>query len=675
MPIDRYLRDRIENITEQDFWSSIRRTAELKPIVEMGLSGKKAAAYKVLGVYHSRTLANESILASERVSGIGVDSDQAKALRDRADKVVRHEINGWHTQVIKFGPEIDFNADFGCSGQYGFHYLGWMHPVLEQYLHGREATYLDCFLDITLQYYQQRDKIKRRIDRLHPVYYELGARAKVGLFLPAYACMASLLETKTSHREALLKLLLGMARSLFRLQETGFRPGNWQIVGAQSLFWMGCAFPEFKESAKWRERGLAIIMDHARRDFFEDGCHGERCWDYGWMSLDGMLRAYQTGILYNELGRSKAPLTRMLKSAFQWFAGAVSPTHSNLNYGDGTLGDASPVLERGKQLFPELTKKGGLLGVDRSISRIYHPSGYAFMVADDHRDSPFMSINFGKYGGGHTHADLLDFSIWCYGEPIIEEVGRFGSYDNPLDPFFRSEQAHNQIVLEHTKMNRIAHKGQEVVWHSTKEVDFFSASHTAYEARKAKITRQIIFVKPDYWVIYDVVDAPEKIFQVSNYLHAPKPFKILGKGEARVQGNRSCLIKFAEPDSIRHLTTAVDYSADDYTVPGGNATERHRLVATTWREVGDDRPIRFVSLLIPFKSRAPKANIQTADSHNRFGECEAFKVTVGKRQDVVVFNPARVKDFSVGKRGIGSPVAARLGRKWVEAADNKAEKS
>ncbi|MDP6111321.1 MAG: heparinase II/III family protein [Planctomycetota bacterium] len=667
MPADKYLRDRIENITERDFWSSIRRNKELKPIVELGLDGKKAAAYKALGAYHSDTLAKEAERAAERASGTCANPEKTKANKERADKVVRHEINGWHTQVIKFGPKIDFNADFGQSGQYGFHYLGWMHPVLDQFLLRREPEYLDCFLDISLQYYQQRSKLKRRIARLHPVYYELGARAKIGLFLPAYACMTSLPEMKTSHREAFLKLLLGMARSLYRLQETGFRAGNWQIVGAQSLFWMGCAFPEFKESAKWRERGLAIIMEHARRDFFKDGCHGERCWGYGGMSLDGMLQAYQTGILYGQLGSSKSALTKMLKNAFQWFAGTVSPTHSHLNYGDGGLSDASNVLEQGRQVFPELEKGGGLLGVDRSKSRIYHPSGYAFMVADESRESPYMSINFGGYGGGHTHADLLDFSIWCYGRPIIEEVGRFGSYDNPLDPFFRSEQAHNQIVLEHTKMNRQAHQGQDVLWHSTDEADFFSAHHTAYESKRAKVTRQIIFVTPDYWVIYDVVTAPEKIFQISSYLHAPRPFKILGNGEARVQGRESCLIKYAEPDSIRHFTTAVDYSAADYTGGDENTRERHRLVATTWSEIGDERPIRFVTLLVPFRGRPPKADIQASAKDRRIGECEAFNVIVGNRRDVVVFNPTRANDFSVGKRHIRSPLAARLGRKWIEA--------
>ncbi|MDP6357290.1 MAG: hypothetical protein QF473_19395, partial [Planctomycetota bacterium] len=97
-----------------------------------------------------------------------------------------------------------------------------------------------------------------------------------------------------------------------------------------------------------------------------------------------------------------------------------------------------------------------------------------------------------------------------------------------------------------------------------------------------------------------------------------------------------------------------------------NTRERHRLVATTWREIGDERPIRFVTLLVPFRGRPPKADIQASAKDRRIGECEAFNVIVGNRRDVVVFNPTRAKDFSVGKRHIRSPLAARLGRKWIE---------
>ena len=58
--------------------------------------------------------------------------------------------------VIQFGPVIDFNANFGRSGQYGFHYLGWLQPVLDQYVTSRETKYRDDFIAVTKQYYDQR---------------------------------------------------------------------------------------------------------------------------------------------------------------------------------------------------------------------------------------------------------------------------------------------------------------------------------------------------------------------------------------------------------------------------------------------------------------------------------------------------------------------------------------
>ena len=666
--MDRYLKDRIENITDEDFWSSVRPLPELKPALEAARAGKRARAYSLLGKYHAQTTAAEAQDLRGSVEPFRGDKAKAASLRRNADRVLRHEIQGWHDQTIKFGPKIDFNADFGRSGQYGFHYLGWLPPVLHQYLLTGEERYRDCFLDVLLQYYDQRNKLNWRHPNLHPVYYELGARAKIGIFLPAYASLVREKRVTVRHREAFLKLLLGMARSLFRLQKGGYRPGNWQIVGAESLLWMGCVFPELKEAAKWRERGLEIIMAHAKKDFFTDGCHGERCWGYGWMSLSGMVHAYQTGVRYGQLGRHRRPLERVLKGAFQWFAASASPTLEMLNYGDGGISPVEPVLSTARKVFPGIDDGPGLLGVDRGKSRILRPSGYAFMVADDRRNSPFMSINFGRWGGGHTHHDLLDFSIWCYGEPIIEEVGRFGSYDNPLDPFFRSEQAHNQIVIEHTTMNRREHEGQDVVWHSTGEADFFSAYHLAYESRAAKVQRQVVFVKPDYWVLYDVVDAPEKIFQVSSYLHAPRPFEVLKTGTARVRGSKGCLVAFACPEDLRHFTSAVDYSRADCTEPHGKARERHRLVAKTWRNIGDDRPITFATLLMPFRGKeAPRASIQPLPCKGaETGRAEAFEVTIGGRKDVLAFNPARLDNFAVGRKPVTGVMAARVGGKWVE---------
>ena len=263
--MDTYLKRRIEHITEADFWSSMRVSAGVKDAIAAGEARRKAQAYRLLGEYHVKTLANEAADFAATDAREARDKATAKVIRERADRTMRHEIAGWHTHVKQFGKVIDFNADFGVSGQYGFHYLGWLTPVLQEYVRGGGAKYRNGFLEIIKQYYGQRAKIKRRIPALHPVYYELGAWTKTGLMLPAYATLVGDGALDVKSREAMLKLLLGFARSLYRIAEPGYQAGNWQIVGCAGLYWIGAAFPEFKEAAAWRGGG---------HDFFAGGVAG-----------------------------------------------------------------------------------------------------------------------------------------------------------------------------------------------------------------------------------------------------------------------------------------------------------------------------------------------------------------------------------------------------------------
>ncbi len=670
--MDDVFKQKILTISEDDFWSSIQPLKGLEGAIAAGRAGKRDAAYSLLGKYHAKTLAVEANATREGVAAEGKDAAVLARRREAADRVLRREIHGWAGQVIKFGPVIDFNADFGRSGQYGFHYLGWLQPVLEQYVASRETKYRDDFIAITKQYYDQRTGLKLRYPQLHPVYYELGAWAKTEVFLPAYAVLAGEKALDANGREAMLKLLLGMARSLYRMQ-TEYRAGNWQIVGATALYHTAVSFPEFKESEAWRGKALELLKEHAEKDFFADGGHGERCWGYGHMSLGAMATFYKIAMRHKALDAADdAYWQSFLKRGYQWFAASTAPGGYVLNYGDGGIGPSAGIIAEAIELFPELAKGPGQLGIDRSHSNILRPSGYAFMRNGDEADAPFMSINFGNWGGGHTHQDLLDFSIWRFGQPLIEEVGRFGSYDNPLDPFFRSEQSHNQIVLESIPMNRKEHRGEDVLWLSTDAADFFSGWHGAYP--KVRVQRQIVFVKPDYWVVYDTIRADDYIFQAYNTLHGIRPFRILGDGQARLEGTPSCLVVSAKPGELRRLTTQVDYAVKDYTGSDKDqmARERHRLTAMKWRDVGDPRPITFATLFVPFEGDSvPDIKLEPlAVTGDATGQAEAYTVTWKGKTDTLVFNPAGAA-LTVAGKSVSAPMAAGIGGNWIELTAGK----
>ncbi len=707
--MDDYLINRIENIKETDFWASFRVNRRTSAAVNAGLSMRRAHAYRLLGNYHAESLASEAQFFADSIR----KNVEREALKRSADRVLRHEIQGWHTQVRKFGPIIDFNADFGQSGQYGFHYLKWLAPVMRQYVLSGSAKYRDCFTDIIKQYYDQRAKIIRRIPGLHPVYYELGAWAKATLILPAYAFLAGDPAVGADVREAMLKLLLGFARSLYCIQKGGYRPGNWQIVGCQSLYAIGAAFPEFRDSAGWRRRAEDILDEHARNDFFADGGHHERCWGYGHMSLHAMSLFYQSALRHGYMDARRAAKWRsFLMRGYKWFATASAPGLMTLNYGDGGIASAQPMLDEALDLFPEKTyrgcegndglslpgtdrpafcrtglqdlsrsssravsvlpehpdikRKAGALGVDLSRSDILRPSGYVFMRGGGSA-APFMSVNFGRFGGWHTHDDLLDFTLWCFGMPLIEEVGRFESYDNPLTPMFRAAESHNQIILNHVAMNRDKHEAHDVRWHSTPEYDLFSGWHDAFT--RARIQRQIVFLKPDGWLVYDVITADEYIFQAASCLHGIRSFRSVSRGLWLLSGRPSCCVAFAEPDDIRRVETSVDYNRSDYgeltkTTPAYQH-ERHRLKILKWRDIGDKRPISFAMLLVPFENKMPPVSLRRrpvgGDVSNR---AAAFEVGLNSRNYSVVFNPARAP-LLVGRRRCDSLMTVRRSRHAV----------
>lgn len=649
---DRYFHKRIESITERDFWSSMRWNRELAPAIAAGRAGRRDEAYRLLGAYHAKTLYADADTFRTQVKARLSDPDALARSRDAAQRVLEHDIPLWHETRIQFGPRIDFKPDVTTSVMYGYHYMGWLSPVVDQYAITGEAAFRDGLADIVQQYYDQRTTIPWVQPAWSPVYYELGARAKAGIILPAYAMLCNDPALTADNREAMLKLLLGFARSLYRMQtDEDYRPGNWQIGGCLALFNIGTALADFRDAKRWCDRAQELLMEHARRDFFPDGGHAERTWAYGIISLKGLQGFYQTALRRGDMSPARKRFwTEFCKRGYAWFAKTLAPGQVMLNYGDGVLGPATGVIQGARQLDPQWADKPDLFGVDRSRSYLLEPSGFAIMRAGGSPDDMFMSVNFGPHGGVHTHADLLDFTLWAHGEPLIEEVGRFGDYDIPLNPLFKSDAAHNQIVIEHQPMRREGAVGHDVAWLSDPTADLFSAWHEAYPGHR--IQRMIAFVNDGYVVVYDAITTAQTMRQVSHLLHACRPFEVLSDGRARVKGSPSCLVQFARPAELREFSTRPDYLPEHYGARDDDSPhlerypyslERHRLTSRKWHDTGRRTPITFACLLLPFKGKGvPEASITPVRLRgDASGQAGGFTVTVDGRRNTIVFNPAR----------------------------------
>jgi hypothetical protein len=225
------------------------------------------------------------------------------------------------------------------------------------------------------------------------------------------------------------------------------------------------------------------------------------------------------------------------------------------------------------------------------------------------------------------------------------EAGRYGAYDNPLDHYFRSPQAHNQIVVNDAPMERTKHQGEDVIWRTGERIDFFSARHRGYEGRfGAVIERRIVFIRPrgtepGYWIVSDnVLEGPRRN-ACTWYLHSP--FRWRGdRRMCRTVGTPGLLVAPADPEAIRHLRQGVGYAKSDGT-EGLLHPERHWIGLQKWSAGGAS--VTYDVALAPFRSHPGMVSV-TGLPAQREGQAadgalaRGVKVTRDGATEVAVFS-------------------------------------
>ena len=418
-----------------------------------------------------------------------------------AEPILAHRINGWGDVTIQHGPVVNFDADYGKNGKYGFHYWGWSRKLIQSYLLSGDAKYLKCFGEVFNQWYEQRNSIHGEIEKLDVVYYELGLGLRCRPFIEFYA-LAKDIEPATHER--ILKTMLGSARWLYEEEKRQYRGGNWQIMGSFGLAWIGLLFQEFKEADSWVRMGTDRIARHTEADFFLDGCHSER------VPSSYMLVAYRDPRNLASLLQPREEFTSMskrirepLKRTLSWYFATLAPDGiiPAINDGSRALFPAALKIDA-KQLFDLMETT-----CDHSVS--LPSSGFTVMRSDASRDARYMLINHGPSGGGHSHADSLSFELHAYGQACAIDSGIGYTYDDPLHrTWYVRSRAHNMLTIDGDDLNRKEAEGKDVAWTTLKFLDYFAATHNGYLSTKGVTHRRhFIFVKPEYWLIYDTVEA------------------------------------------------------------------------------------------------------------------------------------------------------------------------
>jgi hypothetical protein len=176
-----------------------------------------------------------------------------------------------------------------------------------------------------------------------------------------------------------------------------------------------------------------------------------------------------------------------------------------------------------------LTGPGRLLGNDAAVwigtegkegsppdytSIARQDSGYFMMRSGWDRDARYLHFEGGPFGRFHQHEDMLSIDVYAYGTPFIVDPGITSYYPNPWTTFYRTTQAHNTVLVDGCGQNRrtqtipewVASASDRTVWRSDDRSDVAVATYDApYAGMAAKVAhrRAVMFIKPDYFLVFD----------------------------------------------------------------------------------------------------------------------------------------------------------------------------
>ena len=666
-----YLDQQIKHISDPDLFAAMDLTrAGLEDVRRAVDRGDYAAAYKAWGTYWDTRPGFAYI-------NIGVpyytieEAFQYFSTRNytaAADRVAAHNITGWGGVTIQHGPVVDFNADYGRSGKYGFHYWGWSGPLLWAYLGTRDTKYLDAFDKLFNQWYEQRDDVEGAYTHLDPIWYELGLGSRRNrVFLEFYRLNRGRLSVRTHER--ILKNFLGSARWLYELEKQGYRSGNWQVMGSYALAELGLNLPEFRESQRWTSQGVYRIEEHLQKDFYEDGCHSERCpSSYSTIVYrDPRNLAYlleQFGGHEDRAAALRPPLERTLN---HWMY-LISPLGTQPAVNDGGRGrfdrniliDGGRAFDRPDMLWVARNLLGADIGDDvappAETSMDFRPSGFAVMRKDWTPESPYLVINYGEYGGGHSHPDVLSFELFAYGSALAVDAGIGVSYDDPLHrPWYKTSMAHNMLVIDDANLDRRIAVGEKPVWSHQEGIDYFAAEHQGYRSLGVRHRRHFLFVKPGapareanpYFLIFDAFSSDPQRRRASFVLHSPTS---LQRGGTAVYSTGAPGLYVATPDApaIR-LGTGMAHLGG---IPNQRPARRPiRWAALDVTTSGDGHVDGLAVVLYPFRQMPlPKVGVRRGENDGPGGTAYLI-VEHGGVVDHIIISDGSYRTFGAGDVG------------------------
>ena len=435
-------------------------------------------------------------------------------------------------------------------------------------------------------------------------------------------------------------------------------------------------FPEFRMTSHWRDIAKERIEFCMDRDIYPDGGYKEGSTYYHYISQklfwDLTRLAESCGLPLSDQYYQK------LENMYQFLLYTSKPDSLMPQVNDGFFTRKPnymfdyPADKFGRDDFWWFHTHGKRGRRPDSTSMWFPYTGFAVMRSDWTEDARFLFADVGLFGSAHGHEDMFNFEISAFSKPFILDMGTYTYNYDRWHRYFEHSFSHNTIVIDDRSQKRFAEPSRWFtqpstklphVWISNDVFDYLQAEYSGgYGNVKEGLlkgithTRHFLFVKPDYWLIWDVVTGDKKSeLNIKQLFHMPPEPDVSGIGDldfvVRYPNGPSLTIKTLSPSPLRRqkVVGQEDPIQGWYAPIFGTKKPSPALIY----ESDTILPFAIVNVLIPMRAGMEKKTldvqakpIRTKSGELDFSEGFALSIRSPYSEDFILLTPgiSGVKD-------------------------------
>ncbi len=343
--------------------------------------------------------------------------------------------------------------------------------------------------------------------------------------------------------------------------------GNWNVSAAKGTVVVTTMFPEWKKTTTWMNYGLGTFENNLLNFTNADGFQKELNEGYHKAVLKDVAESQYLLTRLNALPALTTQTLDKVKLGYSVLKSLVKPNGSDPVIGDATviskqplipdnfIRDASytyPVLlfsdQVSRGLGPVIMDEQKYITLGKSAFDKYQSitkgtadftsnrlagtgllvmrSGKGLMGEENNYGSLYCLFDNSIFGvGSHSHFDYLNLELFAYDKTLLIDPGRgWGSYqDTLLNTYYRTVKAHNviQIGTNDTDRKQVTSVSNiyNDAWSSNKKFDYARGILNNYNSTGITTTRELFFVKGEYWFLKDKVSGGTASVPLKQYFH------------------------------------------------------------------------------------------------------------------------------------------------------------